>query len=76
MDMDTKRSSSPAITNILQKKPFENVKEPKFHWCFKQYSDLCSLISIICSKHRQKTKRTFTAQGYSASQIIRLVLFH
>lgn len=59
MDMDIKLSSSPAITDILQSTPFENVKEPTFHPCFKQYSDLCSssLIAVICSKCRKKTKK-------------------
>lgn len=79
MDMDIKLSLSPAITAILQNTPFENVKEPQFHQCFKQYSKLCSssLIAVICSKRRKKTKKkSFTAQRYSAPQIIRLVLFH
>lgn len=60
MDMDRRLSSSPAITNILQNKQFENVKDPEFHLCFKQYSELCnsSLIAIICSKPRKKTTKT------------------
>lgn len=51
MNMDTKLSLSPAMTNILQNKPPEHVREPKFHPCFKQYSDLCnsSLIVPTCS---------------------------
>lgn len=59
MDMDIKLSLSPAITDILQNTPFENVKEPQFHQCFKQYSKLCSssLIAVICSKRRKKTKK-------------------
>lgn len=76
MDMDTKRSSSPAITKTLQNKSFGDVEGPEFHPCLKQYSELCTLTAIICSKHRQKTKRTFRAQRYSAAQIIRFVLFH
>lgn len=56
MDMDTKLSSSPAITITLQNTPFENVKEPKFHPCFKQYLCNSSLIAVIFSKRGKKTK--------------------